>query len=314
MGKVVCPGELLIDFISLDNGKSLKDVTSFMKKTGGAPANAALAINKFGGNSCFVGSVGNDAFGNFLIDNLARNKLSTKYVKKSSLPTTLAFVSLDEKGERSFEFFRGADDDFKIDDLDKDMLKNCNLIHFASATAFLDGNLKETYFYLLDYALKNNKIISFDPNYRDALFGNNVEEFINCSLKFIERAHILKISDEEALLISKKNNLNEAIDFFIEKGAMNVFATVGEKGTIYATINKKEIISSIKVDVVDTTGAGDAFIGSLLGMASDMQKEDLTFDVLKEFVKIANICASLTITKKGALESIPTKKEVLKYI
>jgi fructokinase len=314
MGNVLCPGELLIDFVSLDDGKKLSDVKSFLKKSGGAPANTVMAVNKFGAEAFFVGAVGNDAFGDFLINVLDTNKISSEYVKRSNENTTLAFISLDENGERSFEFVRGADKDLSKKEISQELLKKCNIFHFGSATAFLGADLQESYYFLLDYAVKNNKIVSFDPNYREALFGDKQELFIKNSLKYVAKSHILKVSDEEARLLTGKDNLDIAISKLLKIGAKNIFVTIGNKGTIYATSEKKEVIESIKVNVIDTTGAGDAFVGALLGQLSNFKIEDLFFTKLREFVKIANITAALTITKKGALESIPNKAEVMKHI
>ena len=159
MKKVICPGEALIDFVSTDVGKSLENTNGFVKKAGGAPANVASAISKLGAEAYFAGTVGKDAFGAFIETTLKANNINTSLLfKLENHSTTLAFVSLMEDGERDFEFARDADSLLSID-MFKDKLECFDLFHFGSATAFLEGELKNTYYKLKDYALKNNKIL-----------------------------------------------------------------------------------------------------------------------------------------------------------
>ncbi len=322
MNQVLCPGELLIDFISEENGKSLSEVALFGKKAGGAPANAAAAINKFGGKALFAGAVGRDAFGDFLIDTLKKYNLSGELVKRSKKNTTLAFVSLDENGERSFEFMRGADESLDLADIPEKVSGETEVFHFASATAFLGGKLEKTCLQLLDLAKQKSKLISFDPNYREALFEGREVEFRKKSKEFVAVADIVKVSEEEAELLTERADPKEAAQELLRIGAKNILVTLGEQGTLLVSKNQQEVIPSIQVKMVDATGAGDAFIGALLGqLASQNQKsflegagnfnrELLNFENLKVLVARANVAAALTVTKKGALESIPSEKEV----
>ncbi|MDD6794444.1 MAG: PfkB family carbohydrate kinase, partial [Clostridiaceae bacterium] len=168
MDKVFCIGELLIDFIGKDINKGIKDGANFEKKAGGAPANVAASVCKLGGEAAFLGQVGNDSFGRFLVDTLKKVDIDTSMTKMEGC-TTLAFVAIDENGERDFEFNRGSDGEYSFDSIDLSRITNNDVIHFGSATGFLEGELKNTYFKLLDYAKKNDMFVSFDPNYRDAL-------------------------------------------------------------------------------------------------------------------------------------------------
>ena len=144
MKKVFCIGELLIDFVAENQGKTLSVAKEFTKKAGGAPANVACAISKLEGKSVFVGCVGDDPFGDFLLNILEENKVDTSMAQKSEVFTTLAFVSIDEDGERDFVFSRGADKELKYDSSLKKDFKN-NMVHFGAATAMLGGNLEEAY-------------------------------------------------------------------------------------------------------------------------------------------------------------------------
>ena len=214
MKKVICPGEALIDFVSMDIGKTLKATDGFIKKAGGAPANVAAAISKLGAEAYFCGTVGDDAFCGFLEDTLNNNNINTELLFKIKNNTTFAFVSLMENGEMDFEFARDADECLTFDMI-SDRLEEFDLYHFGSATAFMGGNLKDTYFKLKEYAKSNNKIISFDANYRESLFGNNKEEFIKCCKEFIVDSNIVKLSEEEAKLISGIENIKEAGQYIV---------------------------------------------------------------------------------------------------
>ena len=300
MKKVICPGEALIDFVSIDLGKSLKETSGFLKKAGGAPANVAAAISKLGADAYFCGTVGNDAFGNFLEDTFKNNKINTELMfKLDTNNTTFAFVSLMEDGERDFEFARDADSRLTFDMI-KDNLKKFDLYHFGSATAFLEGDLKKTYYKLKEYAKKNNKIISFDANYRESLFGNNKDEFIKCCIDFIKDSNIVKLSEEEAFLISGKNNIKEASEFII---------TLGKEGALLTTKEKQVLVPTKELKMKDATGAGDAFMGAVLAQVVENPAKSM-----EEIVKTANIVGGITTTKIGALESIPTWDEVLTFI
>ena len=139
MKKVLCPGEALIDFISTSAGKSLKETEGFIKKAGGAPANVAAAISKLGAEAYFCGTVGKDAFGEFLEDTFNKNNINTEMMfKLENANTTLAFVSLTEDGDRDFQFMRDADSCLSFE-LIESKLKNFDLFHFGTATAFLEG-------------------------------------------------------------------------------------------------------------------------------------------------------------------------------
>ena len=263
MKKVICPGEALIDFVSMDIGKTLKATDGFIKKAGGAPANVAAAISKLGAEAYFCGTVGDDAFGGFLEDTLNNNNINTELLFKIKNNTTFAFVSLMENGERDFEFARDADECLTFDMI-SDRLEEFDLYHFGSATAFMGGNLKDTYFKLKEYAKSNNKIISFDANYRESLFGNNKEEFIKCCKEFIVDRNIVKLSEEEAKLISGIEDIKEASQYIVNLGCENLMVTLGKEGTLLSNREKQILIKTKEVKMKDATGAGDAFIGAVI--------------------------------------------------
>lgn len=308
MKKVICPGEALIDFVSIDIGKELKETSGFIKKAGGAPANVAAAISKLGAKAYFCGTVGNDVFGEFLEETLKNNNINTELMFRLNNNTTFAFVSLMKDGERDFEFARGADELLSFHMI-KDSLNEFDLYHFGSATAFLGGELKETYYKLKEYALNNHKIISFDANYRESLFKDKKEEFIKCSIDFIKDSNIVKLSEEEAYLISGKESIKEAADFIINLGCENLIITLGKNGAMLTTKEKQVIIGTKELKMKDATGAGDAFMGAVLGQVLNTPEKDM-----EEIIRFANLVGGITTTKIGALESIPTLKEVEEFL
>ncbi|MEW2920482.1 carbohydrate kinase [Muricauda sp. ANG21] len=314
MKKVFCIGELLIDFVAEKQGNDLSRATHFTKKAGGAPANVACAISKLGGKSIFLGCVGDDPFGQFLLGVLKAEGVDVSMAQLSKTFTTLAFVSLAEDGERDFVFSRGADKELEYDPTLRKSLKD-NILHLGAATALLGGSLEKAYGKYLFDGLTKDMFISFDPNFRSDLWKENEEQFIKKCMPFIEKSHLCKFSLEEAQLLSGKNDVNQACDFFHKMGAKIITVTLGKEGTLLSLTDSKKLIPSIEVSPVDTTGAGDAFIGCLLYQISDLGNFDSVFqdrDVLEKMVVMANKAGAITTTNYGAIPSLPTKEQLEK--
>ncbi len=305
--KILCIGEALIDMICTDKGKSLSVGNNFLKKPGGAPTNVAAAIAALGGNVALAAKVGDDPFGKQLIQvmNEFGVNTNTMLIDKNYF-TTFAFVSLMEDGERDFVFNRGADGQLTIEDIDAIDLRDVTIIHFGSATAFLPGPLQAAYVHLLEKAIYHNIFISFDPNYRHLLFNHNTESFIQQSWHFLKYCHFFKLSDEEALLITGADTLANATAILL-KETQSVFAiTLGKDGTLLGMNGAEHIIESIPIKPVDTTGAGDAFVGALLyqlNHRSKTQIAELNLIDWKKFVANANKAGARTCEYLGAMEA-----------
>ena len=224
----------------------------------------------------------------------------------------MAFVSLAEDGERDFVFSRGADKELTYDaSLRKGF--HGNMMHLGAATALLGGPLETSYSKYLFDALTKEMFISFDPNYRGDLWRDNEKKFIKKCMPFIEKSHLCKFSEEEALLLSGKTDLDAACDFFHEVGTKIVTITLGKKGTLVSSNSEKSIVPSIAVKPVDTTGAGDAFIGCLLYQISNLDNYKQALEnrpFLIEMVNLANKAGALTTTNYGAIPSLPTKSQL----
>lgn len=318
MNTVLCIGELLIDFICSNIDSSLIQGESFIKKAGGAPANVTAAISKLGGNATFAGSVGSDAFGSFLKKTLFDVGVDTSLLKfLDNHNTTLAFVSLNTNGERDFIFNRGADQNFCFSEKEYEQLKAYQIIHFGSATALLGGELKNTYMKSMKKAKDLNLFISFDPNYRVDLWKERTDEFIHISRECIKYADFIKVSSEEAMLITGKDDLEIAAKELYSLGAKTVAITLGKEGTLITDGVNLEIVPSLKITSIDSTGAGDAFVGAVLFKLSQEEnaKDAIKFfKNYKEIIKFANTVGAIVCTKLGAISSLPTLEAVNKNL
>lgn len=307
MNKILCIGEALMDMICTDKGKSLAEGNNFLKKTGGAPTNVAAAIAALGGKVSLASKVGNDPFGQQLIDEMNSFGVDTKLMLKDPHHfTTLAFVSLMEDGERDFVFSRGADGELSEADIEQINLDEIAIIHFGSATGFLPGPLQSAYKSLLQKALAKNIFISFDPNYRHLLFKENTQTFIDQSWYFLSHCNFFKVSDEEAMLLTGTDTLEAATNALLEKTTAVFTITLGKDGTLLGYNKATSVVESIPVKPVDTTGAGDAFVGAVLYQLGMMAKDEITLLSKLQWQHLianANKAGARTCEYMGAMEA-----------
>ena len=307
MKKILCIGEALIDMICTDKGKPLSEGEKFLKKPGGAPTNVAAAIAALGGDVELAAKVGKDPFGQHLVDVMDSFGVSTKWMlQDENYFTTFAFVSLMENGERDFYFNRGADGQLTRDEVDAIDLEEFSIVHFGSATAFLPGPLQIAYQSLLQKSLSQEIFISFDPNYRSLLFQHDKQSFIDQSWNFLNCSHFFKASDEEAMMLTGRATLTDAVNELLLR-TKSVFAiTLGKDGTLLGINGKTKIIPSIKINPVDTTGAGDAFVGAVLYQLEGRSLSEIKSMALPAWEKIvinANKAGARTCEYMGAMEA-----------
>ena len=306
-GKILCIGEALIDMICVDKGKSLSEGNNFLKKAGGAPTNVAAAIAALGGQVELAAKVGVDPFGKHLVEVMEDFGVGTRWLMQDENHfTTFAFVSLMENGERDFYFNRGADGQLSHADIDAIDVKEFSIIHFGSATGFLPGPLQEAYKSLLQKAIEKNIFISFDPNYRNLLFQNNQTSFIQQSWTFLNSCTFFKVSDEEALMLTGKPTIMEAATHFLQKTKAVFAITLGKEGTLLGLNGSTTKISSIPVKAIDTTGAGDAFVGAVLYQLSELNVDAiklLSLSGWKHIMANANKAGARTCEYMGAMEA-----------
>ena len=305
--KILCIGEALIDMICTDKGSSLSKGQNFLKKPGGAPTNVAAAVAALGGEVELAAKVGKDPFGKQLIQVMEDFGVSTKYMLQDEKHfTTFAFVSLMEDGERDFVFNRGADGELSEDEINTIDLTGVSIIHFGSATGFLKGPLQKAYICLLEKAKKLNIFISFDPNYRHLLFQNNTDSFIEQSWYFLKNSHFFKLSDEEAMLITRTATLKDATTVLNNETTGIYTITLGKEGTLLGYHQKNSTIGSIAIKPVDTTGAGDAFVGAVLYQLCDKKLDEILKASLEDWNAIvtnANKAGARTCEYLGAMEA-----------
>ena len=312
--KIVCIGESLIDFVCTEQDISLTDGKTFIKEAGGAPANVAACIARLGGESHFVGAVGRDPFGQYLIDTLETYGVNCQYIQSRNEPTSLAFVSLFADGERDFVFNRGADEQLAIDESTLSELTTNSIVHLGSATALLGGPLYDSYRQLVNAAHINNNIVCFDPNFRIDLWRGKEAEFIEKCHYFLSSSQLVKVSEEELLLLTGETDQNQACSKLHEFGVQFVLVTLGSKGCLLSDGVSSTVIPAYEVDVIDTTGAGDSFIGAILyQLASDLKGEALTTKRLKGFAQYASKVSALVCSQLGAMSSLPTPEDLEQF-
>jgi fructokinase len=322
MSKVICLGEALIDFVPEKNGSALKDVFQFQRTPGGAPANVSAAISLLGGKSYFIGKVGADSFGDFLEEVLQGTGVQTQYLRKTKdAKTALAFVSLNKNGERDFLFYRdpSADMLLKAEELDPMIFSGDGIYHFGSVTLITEPSRSAT-MHGLELAEQNGLIISYDPNIRLPLWSDHEVARAEI-LKPLSRAHIVKVSDDELTFLAGEEDEAKAIEKMMTGSVKLLVVTRGRKGCSYYTPYQNGSVEGYPVDAVDTTGAGDAFVGALL---YHLHNEVSTLDqfenllkyenVLKKILYFANVCGAITTTRRGAISALPSFEEIKNII
>lgn len=312
--QVLCIGELLIDFICSDINTGLDEGVNFIKKAGGAPANVAATLTKLGAKALFAGKVGKDSFGSFLKNVLRENNVDVSMLAMDeNSNTTLAFVSLKSDGERDFIFNRGADELYSISDMDKAVVLNSSIIHLGSATALLGGPLKEAYAYAAKLAKDSGRFISFDPNFRIDLWKGRIPEFVSSAKEYIKVSDFVKVSDEEIRIITGEDEIEKGVQEMHRLGARAAAVTLGEKGTYVSNGKASGVVESIKIKSIDSTGAGDAFVGAFLYKLLQCENACAavdSFDMLCDITSFANKVGALVCTKLGAIAAIPDINEV----
>lgn len=316
MFDVIALGECLIDCTPA--GKNELKMNLFSCNPGGAPANVLAMNAKLGGKTAFIGKVGNDEFGKFLKKALIDTGIDvTGLIVAPEYKTTLAFVQLNENGDRTFSFYRKNCADIMLDfsEIDKDLLKQCRIFHFGSVS-LTDQPSRDATLKAAETAKRCGAIISYDPNYRPPLWSSE-EAAVQIMKSALPLADIIKVSKEEMNLLTGEKDLETGTRKLAESGAFLVIVTLGKNGAFYRTAAGNGSLPTYDVKTVDTTGAGDAFLGAMLSCISDKTKEDLKAMSTNEWRKIiafSNAAGSLTTTAKGAIPAMPDREQIEKCI
>ena len=309
---VVALGELLIDFAA--KSKDPDGYPTMAANPGGAPGNFLAALNVYGKKTAFLGKVGDDTFGQLLLRTLQRAGIETKgVIVDPDYFTTLAFVTFNDAGDRSFSFARkpGADTQLRWEEIDKGLMDEARVFHFGTLS-LTDEPVRTATQKAVTYAKQTGKLISCDPNLRVPLWRSE-EEAREQMLWSLQQADLVKISDNEVSFLwacSPEEGAEKLLREFDVKLAM---VTLGAEGCLLRTKNACFRAPAPKVHPVDTTGAGDIFGGSAMARFLDLEKDPdaLTRDDLSYIGTYALMAASLSTERSGGIPSIPEKETVL---
>ena len=309
---VVALGELLIDFAS--RGTDAGGYPLMQALPGGAPANFLAALTKYGKSTAFLGKVGDDTFGHLLVGTVKDAGIETRgIVMDPAVFTTLAFVTFDASGDRSFSFARkpGADTRLTWEEVDKSLIDEAKVFHFGTLS-LTNEPCRTTTQKAVAYAKEQGKLITCDPNLRKPLWASQ-EEAKEQILWSLAQADVVKISDEEVDFLWGCTPEEGAHKLLTEFGVSLAMVTLGPRGCLLKTKNAACRASSPRVSPVDTTGAGDIFGGSAVCRLLELNKpiEALTDEDLAYIGRFATTAASLSTQTPGGVPSIPDKSAVL---
>lgn len=309
MTDITAIGEILIDLTQ--TGTNEGNVPLFAANPGGAPANVAAAAARLGSRTAFIGKVGADSFGGYLRQVLEENGVDHCGLQVSQSPTTMAIVSVDETGERSFSFIRGADCEMVPEDVDEALAQSSKILHFGSVS-LTQGVARSATIFTARAAHQAGVLVSYDPNYRPALWRTRRDalEWMTLPLSLVD---IIKLSEEELPLLTGSSDLEQGSRLLEEHGISLVMVTLGAKGAFCRWRGACFTVPAVPTKVADTNGAGDTFMGAVLSRLcrrGDKPLEGLEEAELREIVSFANRAAALTCSRSGAIPAMPTLAEV----
>ena len=314
MNKLITIGEALIDFIP-NKVDDLKNVESFKRVAGGAPANVAACVASLGKESILLTKLGKDAFGDHIIEVLSSINVNVNYIKRTSEANTgLAFVSLNEDGNREFVFYRKPSSDllFSETEIDESIFNPNDILHFCSVD-LVESPMKKAHLKAIKTAIDKNSIVCFDPNLRYSLWESK-EELINVVNEFIPYAHILKLSDEELFDITSIEDSELAIKSLFRGNVKIVIYTLGKDGALVYTKDNMFSHDGFIVKAIDTTGCGDGFIGAVIYKMLGTDLNEIEYLDYKEIIEFGNAVGAMIALKEGVIPNMPTAESVKKFI
>ena len=306
MTRVWVTGDAVVDLIP-------DSETSYLKCPGGAPANVAVAISRLGGDSAFFGRVGQDPLGRFMKQVLKNEGVDTQYMLlDEEHRTSTVIVDLDDHGERSFTFMVKPSADQFLQPQDVPAFKQGEWLHVCSI-ALANEPSRSTTLAAMKAIKAAGGYVSFDPNLREEVWLNPAD-LKSVVLQAVALADVVKFSDDELLFLTDKADLQTALSWLNEQYDLPLIViTQGKKGALVIHNNEQQLITGKPVNPVDTTGAGDAFVGGLLAglVACDDWHNN---DNLLKIIRQANACGALAKTAKGAMTALPTATQLVEYL
>lgn len=315
---IICLGIILIDMFPNRVGCKLADVTAFLPKPGGAPANVAVALARRGIGSAFVGKVGADAFGDLLENTLKEQGVFTGAMcRDEQARTTLAFIARPDEHTAEFVFYRNPGADMRLcpEDLDEELFARCSAFHFDSLS-LTDEPAHAATIRALELARKAGGLISFDVNYRPTLWRDPAEALAQIEA-MIARVDLLKINEVELKLLTGSDDPELAAPDLLKHGPRLVVVTLGARGSWYFIPGGCGFVPAFAVDTVDATGCGDAFISGVLGQLVNTPggwQSALHSSVLEAYLKYSSAVGALTAQTVGVIPALPTADQVNQFI
>ena len=312
MGKIVALGEVVAD-IYRDESKSAVELP-LTARPGGAPANVAVAAARLGSEAAFVGSVGEDLFGDFILRALEAEGVDTSAVRRCEPPTrtSLAFVEITSDGDRSFTFYRSdpaADELLSPEDVSRETLSGASFINFGSIPLIKDP-ARSAIHRTAELAEELDVPLAFDVNFREHLWesARDAREAVD---PLLDRSRIIKLSDDELAPLLGTEDVEEAAKLLLDRGAALVLVSLGPEGAFYATREFTGDVPAFDVECIDATGAGDAFLAASLVHLSENSLDE---ENVREATRRGTAAGAIACTGYGAMGSLPTKDELERFM
>ena len=313
MGKIVALGEVVSDIY---RGEEISDVEmGFVARPGGAPANVAVAAARLGSRSSFVGSVGDDLFGDFILRALESEGVETTGVSRQSPPTrtSLAFVEIADDGDRAFTFYRSspaADELLSPEDVTEDLVSGASFVNFGSIPLIREPARSATH-RIANLANELDVPVAFDVNFREHLW-ESAEDAREAVDPLLDLSTIVKLGDDELSPLLGTEDVGEAAGMLLDRGISLVLVSMGPEGAFYATREFNGNVPTFDVgEVVDATGAGDAFLAAALVHLSG---EPFDEERVREATLRGCAAGALACRDYGAMSALPKKDELEKLM
>lgn len=320
---IVCLGEMLIDMFPAEIGRRLAEVSAFHPKPGGAPANVAVAAQRLGAQTAFIGKVGDDAFGHFLIATLRQEKVETRGMRvDENARTTMAIIAMPDEHHAEFVFYRnpGADMLLRPDELDEALLQDTRALHIGSISLIAEPSRSAT-LRAVELARPAGALISFDVNYRPSLWPRP-ETAVETIRAVLPLAHVVKINEDELVLLTGSDDPVAGSEEILACGPLLCIVTQGARGSFFrvgGVEGGSAFVPAFPVKTVDAIGCGDAFMAGVLTrlvLSSDPGgwRGRLTWLYLRQSLRYANAVGALTAQKQGVIPALPAAAEVEAFL
>lgn len=325
---IVSLGEVLIDMFPAEIGRRLADVSAFHPSPGGAPANVAVAARRLGAETAFIGKVGDDAFGELLIETLRREGVDTRAMRvDAGARTTMAFIAMPTPHHGEFIFYRnpGADMLLRPDELDEEMLRATSALHIGSISLIAEPSRSAT-LRAVELAREGGALISFDVNYRPSLWPEP-DRAVDTITAMLPHAHLVKVNQDELHLLTGSDDPVVGSQAILDHGPRTCLVTQGAKGSFMRVGEEVAFVPAFQVQTVDAIGCGDAFMAGVLtclvtqpspadmpGRNAGGWSDRLNWLALRRSLRYGSAVGALTAQKQGVIPALPAAAEVAAFL